>query len=241
MVHSLDAGDAVCPACASTQHDLRLIIRNHECEHCGHVFQLTTRDRGRTILCSQCHSLLGCLVPHERYLPQRVGRTPLRPFKLLDASVLSIAFAFGYAAMLQVSAATLLPGAWLHGLSIVALCLTWAVVVLRITGHPVPRGRLFRPAGVAACLVVAVASVLAPFCIPEPIAAARYSSLDLIAELALRASRSGPLGLTVVALWMLQVMDGKWRSERSWIDLLGRALGLYWILAGLGQRLLLLM
>jgi hypothetical protein len=38
-------------------------------------------------------------------------------------------------------------------------------------------------------------------------------------------------GLAVLVSWMTLVVGGRWRSEATWLDRLGRAMGLYWIMA----------
>jgi hypothetical protein len=43
------------------------------------------------------------------------------------------------------------------------------------------------------------------------------------------AAFSAPCGCTVAAIWLLLVLSGRWRPERSWIDRLGRLLGVVWI------------
>jgi hypothetical protein len=40
-------------------------------------------------------------------------------------------------------------------------------------------------------------------------------------------------GLTVAATWMSLLLGRRWRAERSWVDRAGRALGCFWIVAGL--------
>jgi hypothetical protein len=37
------------------------------------------------------------------------------------------------------------------------------------------------------------------------------------------------IGVSIAASWFLLLITGRWRSERSWIDRAGRALGWYWI------------
>lgn len=37
------------------------------------------------------------------------------------------------------------------------------------------------------------------------------------------------LGCGIGAVWLISLMSKRWRVERSWIDLLGRSLGVYWI------------
>jgi hypothetical protein len=43
------------------------------------------------------------------------------------------------------------------------------------------------------------------------------------------AAFSSPCGFTVAAIWSLLALSGRWRPERSWIDRLGRLLGVAWI------------
>jgi hypothetical protein len=37
------------------------------------------------------------------------------------------------------------------------------------------------------------------------------------------------IGCAVAAAWIVQATGGRWRSEPSWIDRMGRILGIYWI------------
>lgn len=46
------------------------------------------------------------------------------------------------------------------------------------------------------------------------------------------------IGLAVAVAWMVLAMSGRCRPESSWIDRLGRALGVYWILVALLLSLL---
>ena len=39
-------------------------------------------------------------------------------------------------------------------------------------------------------------------------------------------------GMLVAASWMTLILGRRWRAEPNWIDRLGRALGTYWIMAG---------
>lgn len=43
------------------------------------------------------------------------------------------------------------------------------------------------------------------------------------------ASVSAPAGMAVAVAWLGLAASGRWRSERSWIDRLGRGLGATWI------------
>jgi hypothetical protein len=41
------------------------------------------------------------------------------------------------------------------------------------------------------------------------------------------------VGLSVLASWMTLVVGRRWRAEASWVDRFGRALGVWWVVAGL--------
>lgn len=43
------------------------------------------------------------------------------------------------------------------------------------------------------------------------------------------AAFSAPCGFTVAVVWLLLALSGRWRPEKSWIDRLGRLLGVVWI------------
>ena len=43
------------------------------------------------------------------------------------------------------------------------------------------------------------------------------------------ASFGTPAGYAVAATWVVLAASGRWRPEKSWVDRLGRALGLAWI------------
>lgn len=43
------------------------------------------------------------------------------------------------------------------------------------------------------------------------------------------ARASIPTACTVIGSWLILALGGRWRAERSWIDRIGRVLGLYWI------------
>ena len=44
------------------------------------------------------------------------------------------------------------------------------------------------------------------------------------------ASFASPCGYAVAAVWLVLVVSGRWRPEKSWIDRLGRALGVIWVM-----------
>jgi hypothetical protein len=60
-------GALACPACGELDRPPRRRGRSQTvCLNCGLLFELSARDRGRTILCPGCNYFLGCLLPVER-------------------------------------------------------------------------------------------------------------------------------------------------------------------------------
>ena len=49
----------------------------------------------------------------------------------------------------------------------------------------------------------------------------------------LAAAVALPLAAAVLGTWSLLICNRRWRPEQSWIDRLGRCLGIYWLGAGL--------
>jgi uncharacterized membrane protein YcjF (UPF0283 family) len=41
------------------------------------------------------------------------------------------------------------------------------------------------------------------------------------------------VGLAVASVWIVQYMSGRWRRSADWIDLMGRVVGVLWIVIGL--------
>jgi hypothetical protein len=74
-------------------------------------------------------------------------------------------------------------------------------------GLAVPAIRLGRPKG---CIVAGNMGLLA------------FDTDHFLGTLAM-------IGLAVASTWMLMLLGGRWRPERSWIDRAGRALGWFWI------------
>ncbi len=44
------------------------------------------------------------------------------------------------------------------------------------------------------------------------------------------AAFAWPCGIVVAAIWFVLAVSGRWRPEKTWIDRLGRSLGIIWIL-----------
>jgi hypothetical protein len=94
------------------------------------------------------------------------------------------------------------------------------------------RGRRFSPPGVAACLAVTIGALINLLTSwHEIVTYVGPRSLSLVAML--NAVTPIPPAAAVAAVWVLLLFDDRWRFERSWIDRVGRCLGLYWLLAGM--------
>ena len=130
-----------------------------------------------------------------------------------------------------------------------AMAWTLAILGLRLR-HPRPRwGRVVRQPGLIAGLIAA--SVLAVRLLGFAIMFARIKVVPnngawralLIHNAFKSLGEPGPLifgadhflgtmamiGLSVGSGWMLLLISGRWRPERSWIDRAGRVLGWFWI------------
>jgi hypothetical protein len=181
-----------------------------------------------------------------------------RKFTLIDAMVLIAAIGVAFVLIRQYldylygrNFALTPPGSfaltsyWKYGtflsrvLAPLATSLSLALWVLRIR-PPRPSGRrLFRQPGMVACTAAVLGTVI-------------FLLKVFLNKFFLYWDNSGvqrldgvwfvrlPLNGEIVAVtWIVLVLSGFWRSEPSWIDRAGRALGVYWILTALFFDLLL--
>jgi hypothetical protein len=230
MVPSPDGDRALCPACGDPWQDRAGIIRRFACPECGQLILLTEQHRGKTIVCPRCHSLLGCLI-------ERRGRKWAGRSTLLDLMALAAAFALGYTASLELWRRQV---AWplLNGVSVVALPITLTLVALRLIGPRASRRRRFDPPGLAASVAVSAASLLNIWCAWDVAFLRTPVPPDLFSAMALRVVEPVPLAAAVAGIWSLLICDRRWRPEPTWIDRLGRCLGIYWLAAGLAVPVL---
>jgi hypothetical protein len=150
---------------------------------------------------------------------------------------LVLAFALGYAMALQLWAERI-PSLIMPGFSVIVLPMTWMVVALRVLGPRVPRGRLFYPPGIAACLAVSAASLLSLFYGWDHPSISSPGSPGIMSIALLRAVQPLPLASAVAGGWLVLALDRRWRPERNWLDRLARCLGFYWLGTGLIMPLL---
>lgn len=229
MIASPDGDRVLCPACGDPWQDRGGLIRKSACPDCGRVLLLSEQHRGKTVICPKCHSLLGCLI-HPRRQPWRGHST------ILDIMALAAASALGYMWAVALWAQHA-PRPVLNGISVVVLPITWTLVALRFLGQRPSRRRRFVPPGLAACLAVSAASAFNACCAWNADATIPAIPQDSFVVAALRVVEPQPIAAAVVAVWALLILDRRWRPERSWIDRLGRCLGISWIAAGLAASM----
>ena len=121
---------------------------------------------------------------------------------------------------------------------------TLALAVLGVRRLRPRRRRLSRRPGVMACLVAALA--LVPVTVPAllwALCASRSPNVGLWALFASRSPNVGreavfalcavfgsvQAGAAILACWATMALAGRWRPEPTWIDRLGRLLGVAWL------------
>jgi hypothetical protein len=231
LTEGLDEGRVLCPACGTPWQDRGGIVRKASCPDCGQTILLTEQHRARTMVCPGCHALLGCLIGPDRRGHRRLGFGAGGGTTIFELMTLVSAAALGLTVLLDLSVDSdsrlLIPGG-----GVVALSTCGAITVLRMLAPGVRRGRRFSPPGIAACLAVSVGSLINLLASWDAILTyVGPRSLLLIAML--HAMAPTPLAAAVAGVWMLLLLEKRWRYEPSWIDRLGRLLGLFWLLAGL--------
>ncbi len=117
----------------------------------------------------------------------------------------------------------------------VAVAWTVAAIPLRLRRPRPPWRRLGRqPGWVAACSAVPGMAVLALGVGVNVLGwGGSVFYLDDI-EMSLFVLAPSLAGATVLGAWMALVLGRRWRAEASWLDRLGRALGVYWLAMGAG-------
>jgi hypothetical protein len=121
----------------------------------------------------------------------------------------------------------------------VALSLSWMVVALSSIG-PRPVRRRPRPAGVAACIGVSMATGIVFFfwfhAVISSLSASGWADLpwEFIPQ---QITDPRPPAIAVGSVWAVLALDRRWRPEPGWLDRLGRILGAYWLVDALGVLL----
>jgi hypothetical protein len=114
-----------------------------------------------------------------------------------------------------------------------AFAWTMACFLLRIRSPRPGLGRLTRQPGFVASCSIAVVAV----CRVLPVLILEFTldlgdpeqTLSPLDDLTFEWGTAGASGLSVAASWSALVLSGRWRPEASWLDRLGRLLGIYWV------------
>jgi len=128
--------------------------------------------------------------------------------------------------------------AWIADPFLAAWTLAWCT--LRFRG-PRPRWwRLVRQPGVAVGFVAILAWLAGAIVMIRWGADEHHGTPDWVALGYVQLSSATMLGgFGVLVTWAGTVLDGRWRPEGSWIDRMGRALGVGWIALGVPSGILL--
>lgn len=120
----------------------------------------------------------------------------------------------------------------------VMLVLTPAFIPLRLLPPRPSIRRVMRQPGMAACCAATLVIVVgtgAGFA-QAILRRSMYPDRPILGLLQKFQSDTGlPMGPAVAATWAALILSGTWRPERSWIDRLGRAAGVFWIVFVLFQ------
>jgi hypothetical protein len=176
-----------------------------------------------------------------------------RRFSLLDAMVLVAATAVGLPLMRSFFGVQFYvlrirnPGAYylhwgalgLHGLSGCAVAWSVALILLGPVRYRTRPARLFRRPGTVAVVAAGVMALLTGLLFLVAYALERSLAPAPQAPFYFTMLAPGQIGAGVLCSWLMLALSGRWRPEPSWIDRLGRALGVYWILTIFGTYWLL--
>jgi len=177
---------------------------------------------------------------------------PLRRFTLFDGMILIAATGFGiggFRALYEnwvgsINLSTVTMAEALRGFMIVfilsmptLLAWTFAILFLRMRRPRPTLPRLSRHPGLIACLGATLAFGIIVLLFSGDLAVwmirnGDYHMLNhlLALEVNVKMAAAAPLIQTSVAVaWGILAITGRWRSECSWIDRLGRVIGLLWI------------
>ncbi len=184
-----------------------------------------------------------------------ISPVPRRPFRLVDAMILVAAVGLACGITQGLSYATGGSISWTailaemyklpNGLSkfveisasllILALpfagMLSLAVIAVRMIG---PRPRLLRIArqpGITAMWAAGLGIALSAVQIGIAVSIGTGVASGYREIIAIHSCLSYP-GMAVLGTWASLLLARRWRSEKSWVDRMGRVLGFFWILVG---------
>jgi hypothetical protein len=116
---------------------------------------------------------------------------------------------------------------------------TFLLIVLRMRSPRPSWRRIWRQPGMAACLAAlfgwfwSVLALLLAMNVGYVARSRRTITPEDWAQKYLSDELFMYVGLAVAATWLVQYFSGRWRRSADWIDLMGRVLGVLWILIGL--------
>jgi hypothetical protein len=115
--------------------------------------------------------------------------------------------------------------------------LTLSLLPLRLMSPRPRRRRLARQPGFTATCAASIAFVFVGVGLARVVADMSYPRSTGLAEI---VELWGTLlaGVAVLVSWVCLLISGRWRAEPSWIDRLGRAMGVFWIAQAIAMTLL---
>jgi hypothetical protein len=128
-------------------------------------------------------------------------------------------------------------GNWFIIASPSVMSVTLVLLLIGLIDHP---PELFRRPGFVACWVTALAMALRLSVNFISIADHRLFAdhpLKSLFNYEFYWLFSIDMGGWIAVAWMTLILSGAWRAERNWIDRLGRAIGVFWILADITASL----
>jgi hypothetical protein len=175
-----------------------------------------------------------------------------RPFRIVDLMVLVAATAVAFAIFRQGirpgMAFTTFGGdwearlfAWMHQLTIFPAMWSFAVFAIDRFDSRKRRRRETRHAGVVTCYAVTVALAVSSLVSTLFYLVHVLEDIEAIPKFLSHASRMHPpppfgeapleeiVGAAVLGAWSALATSRRWRTDPTWIDRLGRTLGLIWI------------
>ena len=116
--------------------------------------------------------------------------------------------------------------------------LTLTLFLVRLRRPRPPMKELIHHSGASACTgavvvmvvrLITVALVLGFTAVDMPSYRSFPGIVALIGDIDEFQAVPSEIGCTVAAIWTLQLLGGEWEARPSWIDRLGRGLGVFWI------------
>jgi hypothetical protein len=181
-----------------------------------------------------------------------MARIERRPMNLLDAMVLIAATALALLAIRWYGPIEFVPDSYSSAFTYLKLCFhlmsfpaaawTLALFFLRLRRPRPPLRRLLRQPGAAACTAVLIVLAIRTINLILVLGAGAIvapgrrlmENIGLFLEDIFQMGEEvvevpAGIGCAVAAVWAVQILSAQWRAEPSWIDRLGRLLGLFWL------------